>query len=65
MTTQTSYSHPEGGTVQIDRGQARIIITTEGGSSAKLGIGPESVIELVQAMEQLGQAWLKEWRTQP
>lgn len=59
------YEHPKGGTLQIDREQARITITTEDGSSASLGIGPQGVIELAQVMEQLGQAWLKEWRAQP
>lgn len=61
---QTVYQYPKGGTIKVDQEQARIIITTEGGTSASLGIGPQGVIELAQVMDQLGQDWLKAWRAE-
>lgn len=54
MTKHTVYRYPKGGTVQIDQEQPRIIITQVDGTSASLKIGPQGVIELAQAMEQLG-----------
>lgn len=61
---QTVYQYPKGGTIKVDQEQARIIITSKDGDSASLNIGPQGVIELARALDEVGQEWLKAWGMQ-